>query len=247
MRLLVNTLIVVMALAIVAAAGLHYVQQRRLEADIGYVRRALDELHQQARYHKALDDANEPTLTYPRRPRAHWFDQTLPSNAMVARAQPWIDIAPERDAAAHPPDPVIAHSNQAGFWYNPSNGIFRARVPRRPTRAEMLRLYNRLNGTSLTRLPGPKGPTVAGKREPEPLALVRTAAANAGLADNIEAASSSTTSQPVESQGGGDSAADVTSHSDVDSDATDAEPSGEKADTSDEVGQPTTRPSLFNR
>jgi len=30
------------------------------------------------------------------------------------------------------------------------------------------------------------------------------------------------------------------------SDAADAAPSGEKADTPDEVGQPTTRPSLFN-
>jgi hypothetical protein len=177
MRLAVNILIVVMLLAVVAALGFHYLQQQRHQSNVRFVRDALTELHETVAYHKALSDAKKPRRDYPDRPKPQWFDETLPTNVFTGRDHPWIDVAPDDDSAAHPPDPIVTRQDQAGIWYNPSNGIFRARVPKQATRAESLRLYNKLNGTNLREWPGPGEPTFAGNRDPKPLSLVRTAAA----------------------------------------------------------------------
>src|SRR5690606_29054642 len=62
-------------------------------------------------------------------------------------------VAPEGDTHDHPPDPVLISKEQAGFWYNPALGVFRARVPQQVTAQETLTLYNRVNGTALLSLP----------------------------------------------------------------------------------------------
>jgi hypothetical protein len=41
-------------------------------------------------------------------------------------------------------------SKRAGYWYNPNQGIVRARVPVGISDDRALRLYNRINGTALT-------------------------------------------------------------------------------------------------
>jgi hypothetical protein len=129
-------------------------------------------------YHKALEDAeaDRPRPDYPRQVRPKWFNQHLPLNVLVGKQHPWIDLAPKRDAAAHPPDPVIAGPDQAGFWYNPSTGVFRARVPRRGSRKKTLALYNAVNRSSLSTLPGSGAPKRANGRGPVPLSLGQTVA-----------------------------------------------------------------------
>ena len=82
-----------------------------------------------------------------------WFDNRLPTNIMVPGRQPWLDIAPAEDKSDHPPDPIISAAAQAGFWYNPNRGIFRARVLPQFTDEETLALYNQLNGTALRAFP----------------------------------------------------------------------------------------------
>jgi hypothetical protein len=179
MRLIVDSLIAIMLLMVVAGVVTHYRQQQQQQADIQFVREALHRLRDQVVYRKALDDADKLTAFYPKRVQPRWFSDTLPLNVLVNSHHPWVDQAPAGDTAGHPPDPVVAGPDQAGFWYNPHNGIFRARVPRQGTRKETLALYNKVNGTNLSHWPGPGGPSFAGQREPEPVSFGRTASAAA--------------------------------------------------------------------
>jgi hypothetical protein len=73
----------------------------------------------------------------------------------VPARQPWLDIAPPGDKSDHPSDPVITRGTQAGFWYNPNRGLFRARVAPQFNEEDTLELYNRLNNSNLRALPQP--------------------------------------------------------------------------------------------
>jgi hypothetical protein len=65
-------------------------------------------------------------------------------------------VASEEDAGAdHPRDPMAAGPGLAQFWYNPSKGVVRARVPDDVSEATALRLYNRVNDSHLTSLTPP--------------------------------------------------------------------------------------------
>jgi len=183
MRLLLDSLLAVMVLAVLGAVGLHFHRAWQREARVEAVQAAVERMEQRATYHRALNDVERVTdqqrtsHRYPPRLKRQWFDD-VPRNVLVAADQPWLDVAPKADRQRHPPDPVITSERQAGFWYNPSHGVIRARVPRRLTDAKMLELYNTLNGTSLSHLPGRRGPEPVGD-ERKPLPLSRVAAKQA--------------------------------------------------------------------
>lgn len=177
MRLIVDSLIALMLVCILGAVLVHYQQEQRRLEDVRFVHRSLARLHEQATYRGALSDvmdresaSSEPrghadrVLHFPRRVVPHWFDRELPLNVLVPLRQPWIDVAPADDMSDHPPDPVVRGSDQAGFWYNPNRGIFRARVPAQFSTKRTLELYNRVNGTALLALPE----TDRAAREPQP-------------------------------------------------------------------------------
>lgn len=155
MRLIVDSLIAVMLVGILAAVLLHYRQAERELANVQFLHTSLAQLHEQAMYHAALGgaDSEEGKAVFPARISPSWFNEHLPVNVLLPMQQPWIDVAPAEDMSSHPPDPVISRYDQAGFWYNPNRGIFRARVPYRFTDLQTLELYNRINGTSLLALP----------------------------------------------------------------------------------------------
>lgn len=159
MRFLVDSLIAILLVATLALVLVHYRQAARLQGQQQQVLEALDQLHEQAAYHGALQQAHEAGPTPGRRsglsfePRPDWFGSVLPVNSLVPMTQPWMDLAPHGDRQLHPPDPVLEDSVQGGFWYNPLEGVFRARVPRQATDRQTLDLYNRINGTALAALP----------------------------------------------------------------------------------------------
>lgn len=55
-------------------------------------------------------------------------------------------------SATHPADKVLQTGSAGAYWYNASNGAFRARVKAQPTPAETLAFYNEVNGCSLASL-----------------------------------------------------------------------------------------------
>lgn len=147
MRIVIDSLIAVMLVAVLACVLMLNHQRRDGEASVAVVQNALKRLHDQAAYHTALASAERETLLV----HVHeaWFGRDLPTNVLAEGERPWLDLAPPGDFGLHPPDPVISGSNQAGFWYNPTTGTFRARVMPGPSEAQTLALYNRVNGTAL--------------------------------------------------------------------------------------------------
>lgn len=153
MRLLIDTLIAMMALGLLGGVLWMRSDDSELRERIETVRGALDELRTTAAYHGALGHLSNSPAGYPVHMMPEWFADAVPVNVLLPDAHPWIDLAPPGDSAMHPPDPVASHEGQAGFWYNPNVGVFRARVPAEGGTSTRLELYNQVNRAELTALP----------------------------------------------------------------------------------------------
>jgi type II secretory pathway pseudopilin PulG len=149
MRLILDTLI---ALMLVAILGLVLTQQRAQADELHHVqltRYALQQLHTQALYYGSLQEIPNTALGYPIRIEKTWFDST-PANPLADPASPWIDVASEDQRELANPDHILADEHNAAFWYNPYKGVFRARIAQQPTDRQTLDLYNLVNNTALT-------------------------------------------------------------------------------------------------
>lgn len=164
MRLLIDTLIALMLTALLGGLIWHHRYQEDQVQAKQTVQRSLTELHEQVLYQRSLGRVAQSDLGFPRLVEPTWFSRSLPRNAVAPPPHPWMDIAPPDDMATHPPDPVLTHPAQAGLWYNPNLGIFRARVPAQLSHGATIRLYNELNGTQIRALPQ----TVDARRRPIP-------------------------------------------------------------------------------
>lgn len=149
MKQLTDTLIAVMAVAILAGMVLYHRQEHRFEKQVQIVHESLYELQEQLVYQAALAEVELNPSGFPLRIRPEWFGQKRPHNPLVAAEQQWLDVAEAMYTADHPPDPVVLEPRQSAFWYNPNVGIIRARVPARLTDQETIEMYNRVNGSDL--------------------------------------------------------------------------------------------------
>jgi hypothetical protein len=176
MRLWIDTLIallLVAVLGIVLATGSERVDQRsRIEATAA----AVEQLRSTVRYQAVMTEAADalagiapgrlPELA--RHVDPTWFAGSAPVNLLADEPdRPWIDLAPVGDTSEHPPDPVLARSTQAQFWFNPTTGVVRARVPMQPTQAQTLAVYRDANRVALDALPDTPDPA----RQPVAMAL----------------------------------------------------------------------------
>ena len=79
-----------------------------------------------------------------------WFGGEPPRNGLVSPERPWVEVATADEASLT--DPMIRmtiNPRLASFWYNPFQGIVRARVPVSISDRRALEMYNAINGTSL--------------------------------------------------------------------------------------------------
>lgn len=99
----------------------------------------------------ALNERGWPVTIVP-----DWFGRKPPRNPFVAADYPWLEVASDADAnLTDPPIRQALTRDVAGFWYNPNNGVLRARVGPRVTDADAIDLYNRLNGSNVAILFAP--------------------------------------------------------------------------------------------
>ena len=79
-----------------------------------------------------------------------WFTEPVPRNFLLAGERPWIEIAtPEEAELRNPRVRQSVDGDIAEFWYNPAQGVVRARVPVTVSDEEATELYNRVNSTRL--------------------------------------------------------------------------------------------------
>lgn len=82
-----------------------------------------------------------------------WFENTPPRNPLLGPDNPWLEIAgPEQADLLHPMIRQAVDSSFAGLWYNPYQGVVRARVPIMINDEQALAIYNGVNGAQVTSL-----------------------------------------------------------------------------------------------
>ncbi|QQE10068.1 hypothetical protein JD969_11125 [Planctomycetota bacterium] len=149
MRILLDIMIGAMLIATVCFVVMYRHGNSAREQRCEQVNDALVELREQMLYHTSLGEAVVTESGFPDYVDAGWFTRGLPFNQMAGNGRPWIDIAPKGDWSDQPPDPVIVSDAQAGIWYNPNLGVFRARVKQQVSAVETLKLYNKVNRLEL--------------------------------------------------------------------------------------------------
>lgn len=168
-RLLIDGLIALLLVGVLASAVPYFRERQRWNEQYISVQRALARLYEQATYHGVMqvhEVRGEGELVFPATISPMWFaGEGLPVNVAVPGRQPWLDIAPLGDFSDHPPDPVVTRADQAGIWYNPNRGIFRARVMSQWTEAATVELYNKYNDTTLKKFTAAEDRS----RKPRPL------------------------------------------------------------------------------
>jgi hypothetical protein len=92
-----------------------------------------------------INEAGHPIVVDPR-----WFEGELPLNPLLSGDRRWLDLAkPGEITRRHPRVWQVEEGGEAMFWYNPVQGVVRARVPRQQNDERARRLYAEVNGVWL--------------------------------------------------------------------------------------------------
>ncbi len=123
------------------------------EAAVLAVQSALTDLRTQIKYRSAVGDAVVNGRGWPVTIEPAWWDNSPPINELARPDHPWLEVADKADyQLEHPRTRVMLGKEHAAFWYNPGNGIVRARVPQMVSDQSALEMYNRVNGAGVTEL-----------------------------------------------------------------------------------------------
>ena len=154
MRLLIDSLVALMLAGVLAGVVVASREDENLERRVHEASQDLWTIQQEVLVRAALQREgrvqNPPEIV-----RESWFGGELPTNSLLDEQRPWVDLATKAERTLqHPIDKAALDGTAARFWYNPANGTVRARVPLQLSDEDTLDLYNRVNGTDLTRLYG---------------------------------------------------------------------------------------------
>jgi len=146
MRVLIDTLAAVMVIGLLAGVALHMHRLGGEQATHDQARFEVARLQQQIHRRAALTTAENRERGYPQVIDPEWFQGNLPVNPLLGPDHPWLEVASrsQRDLK-HPSVRIASDASIACFWYNPFNGIVRARVPSDVSDAKALDLYNYIN------------------------------------------------------------------------------------------------------
>lgn len=143
-------------IAVLTAAGLIAAVvtfQRAQGQDEQKVERAASDLRRielEIKYRAVTKSAPLNEFGWPLTVDPAWFDNDPPRNTLVSPKRPWVEIAGEAEAKLMQPRVRLAVDDTlAGFWYNPYQGVVRARVPVMLSDQDAVNIYNRLNGSAL--------------------------------------------------------------------------------------------------
>lgn len=150
MRMLVNAIV---GLCVIALLGVIWSKSSREQDEVtraAGAASAIRTIHQVLSYQAAFDKAPSNSRGWPITIDPAWFEGDPPRNPMVSGEHPWIEIASPAEAGLlHPQVRLAVSPTLAGLWYNPYQGVVRARVPVMISDAKSVALYNQVNGTTL--------------------------------------------------------------------------------------------------
>lgn len=153
MRLLIDSLVAVMLAALLAAIVVSERNEQDWYRDIEVASVDLHRLQREIYLQAALGSVPLSDRGFPITVDPEWFDDGLPRNPLVGPDHPWLEVAgPAQQSLLHPPGRMAADRQTAKFWYNPHQGVVRARVSSDLAEDEALALYNQVNGCRLPNL-----------------------------------------------------------------------------------------------
>lgn len=149
-RFLVNAACLVAIGMIAAGIGwVRYDQEQRNDA-LAKTIAEVQRFDQMVDLRAATKDVTLSERGWPVSIEATWFKGEPPTNHLLTLDRAWVEVAtPDQFDLKDPPARVAIGKESASFWYNPANGVIRARVPMTISDEETIRLYNRINATSI--------------------------------------------------------------------------------------------------
>lgn len=188
MRRFVDVFAGVVTLGFVGGLGWIQVNDLNQTHRVGRVADEVRRFELEIKLRSAAEGAKLTGRGWPETVDPEWFKGDPPRNTLLSADRPWVEVASvEQSHLMHPPVRIGTTNDIAGFWYNPYQGVLRARVPFTVNDEEAIRLYNRLNGTELAsifasweelrppEMPGTPPAELAESAEPEPLAIEASA------------------------------------------------------------------------
>ncbi len=155
MRFVMNGLIALMVVGLCAGVMYHQNEMQQQKNRTDQVRDAVRQFQRQVMLQATLRTADLSDAGFPLTIDPAWFEEDRPENDLLPGWHPWVEIAHKDDRKRHHPSIKLAtQPDHARFWYNPYNGVVRARIPATTSDAAALELYNYINGSNLTTLFG---------------------------------------------------------------------------------------------
>jgi hypothetical protein len=145
--------IMLLALLSAIAAGVLWYQSQKADeqAILDRTTANTQRLEREVRFRAATKAGELNARGWPMTVDPTWFDSDPPQNFLVTDDRPWIEVAGPEDAGLqHPPIRLTLDDKTAAFWYNPYEGIVRARVPIQMTDDAATAMYNAVNQVSIS-------------------------------------------------------------------------------------------------
>lgn len=144
-------IIALLLLVVLVGGGAWYVREtRRRDAAVQAVAGDVRRIELEVKFRAATNGAELNARGWPLTVDPAWFAENPPLNQLLPADHPWLEVAGAEDASlTHPEARMAVDPSVAAFWYNPAQGIVRARVPVMLSDADATVLYNTVNGTNL--------------------------------------------------------------------------------------------------
>ncbi len=138
-------------LGMLAFGVLHVMrEQSEEEAAVERTATAVRRMELEVKYRGATGEVTVTGRGFPTTVDPTWFKDDPPLNELVSRDRPWVEVAtPDQADMLHPSVRMTLDDRTAAFWYNPYQGVVRARVPVLVNDDAALNLYNQINGSTL--------------------------------------------------------------------------------------------------
>ncbi len=144
---------VVAAIGLVGVVGGALYVQRAHREEEALFQQAQSDVHRmelEIKYRAATKTTELNSRGWPVTVDPSWFQSDPPVNPLLDDDRPWVEVAGTQQAdLLHPPVRMAVDKNLAAFWYNPYQGIVRARVPVMVSDDQATALYNRVNGVGM--------------------------------------------------------------------------------------------------
>ena len=133
--------------ALVGGVLVHLRRSRDQEQMVQQAAAEVMRMETEVRYRSATRSADLNTRGWPVTIDPKWFTESRPPmNLLVSQSRPWVEVAgPDQAGLLHPRARVAVEESLAAFWYNPYQGIVRARVPVMMSDEHTVEVYNRVN------------------------------------------------------------------------------------------------------